>query len=310
MEVKIKPKILILRISFALIPLLILYFLFKNIISDWKEVKNYAVNTNYYLIMLSLLSFSLANSFMIWVWFQILKKFDIKVNFLTSLSIWSISSLGKYIPGKGWQFLGVMYLGEKLGINLEISGASSIMGQIITILTGVLIAFPLVEKYLNLWSLLILIPFILIFLYPPFLNRALLFLARKTGRKFYSFDIKIKEIIFFGLLYTLGWFIFGISFYFLIKSIEASWTFNIFYCTRIYIVSYLLGLFAIFVPGGIGVREGVMMILLKDTLPSYLASYISIIARIVVTIAELFLTLIGIYFLKRHNINIFKLKMR
>ncbi|RKY96922.1 MAG: hypothetical protein DRQ06_00155 [Candidatus Hydrothermota bacterium] len=296
-----KRKRLIRGLS-LLVPLVIFYFLFRNIARDWHELRHYAIDADYRLVFLSFVGFTLSNVYVIWVWTRILKKFSVSFDFATVFSIWTVSTLGKYIPGKGWQFLSIMLLGEKVGISLEVAGTTSILAQILMIVSGVIIAFPIALKYLNAVAFWAIVAAMLLILYPPILNRILLFIARKSGRKAVRVDISPPGVIAFAVLYALSWFLYGISFSLLVKSVGIGGSIVDLYLVRVYISSYLIGLFALFVPGGLGVREGIMAVLLSQTMDGNLASFLSVIARIVVTLSELSLTLVGFYILRRKKL--------
>ncbi len=295
----------VLRFIFFLIPIVIFYFLIRNIARDWNELRSYAINANYWIVFLSLLIFTLANLFVIWIWTSILRKFSVTFDFPTVFAIWTVSTLGKYIPGKGWQFLSIMLLGEKLGIGLEVVGTTSILAQLLMIIAGLFIAFPIVIDYLNspVFGVFVILLFLL--LYPPILNKILLYVSRKTGRKVVRIEMGIWQILLFTLLYAASWFLYGVAFSLLVKSVGLSQGVFSLFLTRVYISSYLLGLFAIFVPGGLGVREGVMAVLLSQIMDANVASFISVAARIVVTLSELSLTLIGFCILRKKKLLVF-----
>jgi hypothetical protein len=81
------------------------------------------------------------------------------------------------------------------------------------------------------------------------------------------------------------WIGFGLQFFFLLKSVGISS--NAFYCISIYPVSWVIGFIIVFLPSGIGIREGVMVILLSNFLTSPQAITISILSRIQMTLSEL-----------------------
>jgi len=294
-----------LKFLLLLIPVVIAYYLLKDIYRNWSLIKGYAVKTNYFYLLLSYLSFVVANLFMTGIWFILLKKLKAVINLPSAISIWAVSTLGKYIPGKGWQFVGIVYIAKKLGINYDVSITASLMGQILTIIAGLVISFSIIKTHVAPVFVTIFIAFSLIFIYPSFLNRVLDLLRKWTGKNIVHVNLTMKDTLLVTFLYLLGWLVFGLSFNLLLMSIIPGWSFNIIQSAKVYVSSYLVGLFAIFVPGGLGIREGVMAYLLAKSTPGYMASFISVLARLVVTAAELTLTAFGLVYLRQKGISVF-----
>ncbi len=171
--------------------------------------------------------------------------------------------MGRYIPGKLWMFAGFVYLLKKE--NLDHIQYSSVMVfvQIAVILSSLFLAILLYgSKYIPFYYSLPLIILLLILysmpsIYLPFLKKIL-------KREIYSPGIYDLILIFF--LSMVVWFVYGASLVFLVKSFGGR--INLIEGAGMFSLSYISGLLAIFTPGGLGVREGVMSIMLKQTMPS------------------------------------------
>jgi hypothetical protein len=99
------------------------------------------------------------------------------------------------------------------------------------------------------------------------------------------------------------WFFHGLSFSFLALSL-GDFSFRWFvYCLGIMPAAYLVGYLVWFSPGGWGIREGVMVILLKEFMPNYLAITVSLLSRLLFTIFEIvfFVIALKIKFSERKN---------
>ena len=97
--------------------------------------------------------------------------------------------------------------------------------------------------------------------------------------------------IFLG--YVICWIFYGLSFYFLLRSLGPTITFDIFQPIIIFVLAYQIGYLAFFAPGGIGVRE----LILTKGLTSFfgeVAIGISIVARIWNLIVEIISALIAL----------------
>jgi hypothetical protein len=88
------------------------------------------------------------------------------------------------------------------------------------------------------------------------------------------------------LWYLITWLSFGLSFYFFLKAIIVDFEFGPLFSAGTYIAAYNLAYIVIFSPGGLGVREGVISALLTPYFGGPVAASISLIHRVLVTLAE------------------------
>jgi hypothetical protein len=102
-----------------------------------------------------------------------------------------------------------------------------------------------------------------------------------------SLDITGKDVIIYILAYSVSWLLFGLAFLIFIKAMaEAS--FGMYpSLTGAFAFAFNIGFLALFVPGGIGVREGILVLLLSSLFPVPIATLIALLARIWATAAEL-----------------------
>jgi uncharacterized membrane protein YbhN (UPF0104 family) len=97
------------------------------------------------------------------------------------------------------------------------------------------------------------------------------------------------SIFFFGL-----WMAQIIGFYFLIAAIYPVQLSMLSVLTSAYCLSWITGFIVLFVPSGLGVREGVMTLLLSSILTTPLAIAMSFLSRIWFTLFEIVVFFIGL----------------
>jgi len=170
-----------------------------------------------------------------------------------------------------------------------------------------------IEQFFLLVSGLFYIPFILpvsyfvkLMLYSVFLLILSLVLPRvrlylnEIAKKYIKRSIvdrfSTSLILIFLLGYVLAWAIFGIGFYlFLISLIPLGWDF---YPMAVgsFAVSWVLGILSILTPGGLGVREGVLIAILQKWLDPTLALGVSIGSRLWLFLGEICFFLFALIF--------------
>jgi hypothetical protein len=181
------------------------------------------------------------------------------INFKLALKLFSFSQFGKYLPGKIWIILGRTQMAPAHGLNPLVITVSSSIEQFFLLASG-LFYIPFVLPVHYSWGLILYLAFfsILFLIFPRFR-----FYLDNYAKKYIKLSIvdrfSTSRIFIFLLGYILAWGIFGIGFYlFLISFLPLGWGF---YPMAVgsFAVSWVLGILSIFTPGGLGVREGILI---------------------------------------------------
>ncbi len=276
-------------------------YLIRGIVVNWQQVKDFHWQIGYLSLFMSFLFFAASQLFSVWVWLQLLKKFGYELSFGKLFVIWWISAMGRYLPGKVWQLAGLAIMGEREGIPAEVTTSASILTQVLAILAGFVISIPIVmaQKKESIYFLLITVVFLILMVYPPVFKRWINFIGKKIRGIEIRVHLNTLSLLEFILLYGFLWIGYGVGFGLFVRGITGA-NFTLDYIP-IYAFSYIVGLITVFVPGGFGVREGLMTAFLKDRFGEAVASAVAIVARIWVTIVELFFFLIAISMMARRK---------
>jgi uncharacterized membrane protein YbhN (UPF0104 family) len=97
-----------------------------------------------------------------------------------------------------------------------------------------------------------------------------------------------------------SWIAYGMAFWMLAKGIFGDTDLSVFQATGVFAAGYIVGLLALFAPGGVGVRELVFVALLAPVLGSGGALALSIAARLLLTATEAIAAL-GVLFVDRRK---------
>ena len=300
-----KTKKILIKSGQVIIILLIFYFLIKTLVSNWNQVKDFDWRFNYYLLTISVALQILTLLWLLKILKWILKKTGSSVSYRRLFKAWFISSLGKYLPGKVWQFLGMIFLLEKEGVPKKNTFSSVVLGQTLSVISGLLVGalFLGSDLYSQIFpknpALMILIivffmGILALFFYPKLLERIMNFGLRILKKDQILLDFKSKDIFFYFLFYSLAWFSFGLGFTVFVKAFTPA-SLGIYPgLTGAFAFSYNIGFLALFAPGGIGVREGILVLLLEAYFPAPVAILISILSRLWVSLVELLCFLIAL----------------
>jgi hypothetical protein len=128
-----------------------------------------------------------------------------------------------------------------------------------------------------------------ILIHPRILNYFIAIFLKIAKREPVKLNMTYYQLLKIISLYVANFMVFGIGFVLFINSIYPISFSNYLFITGTTAGAGLIGLFAIFVPAGLGVREGVMVFTLSLIIPPTFACIIALTSRIWLTLGEVFL---------------------
>ncbi len=287
------------RIITVVIILTIFYFLITNLINNWHKIPSGSLHFNLVNVFISMICLFLNFLIFVEAWRKIIHTLGNSITLANAFWIMSSSQLAKYVPGGIWFALGRIYLSKGDKLRPATIGISVIIETALTLLVGIILfLFSLFSAMRNsISNFLFVIPiaiFFTIILHPKVLNKLLNFGLRLLKSESIHLDASYFRILYLSLYFFGLWLAQILGFYFLINSIYSIQITKIFHLAGAYILSWMSGFVVIFAPGGLGVREGIMSLLLASFIPSPLAIAISFLSRVWITVFEIVVFLLGL----------------
>jgi len=213
---------------------------------------------------------------------------------LASFSAWSLSQISKYVPGKVMLPIVRVSLCERKGVPKGATVLAIYLELALMIATGAvvfLLCGPALSSSLEGMGLHPLIPVSLailgaIGLHPKFLNTAANFALRLAKKDPVKIDVPYREILLLGLLLMAGWLFHGLSAVACVKAIGIAPAAGLGTHTAFFALAWVLGFLSFLTPGGLGVREGVLALLLGTIYPLEIAIAVSLISRLAWSLGE------------------------
>lgn len=293
-----KKKVFVKILSWATV-FLILFFLFKSLIANWHRIKEYQFEINPYYLILSVLLFFAGAVIASEVWRFVLFKSGLESSRWKTFKIHFLSRFGVYVPGKIWFLLIRSRLSQKDSFSQKTIITTSILEAGISMIAPSILSLIFMGSYfldrayflittaiVILGSIILLRPKIFYFL----LNFGLKKIKKEPIPE--NYQLKSANLLVALILTFAYWIIWGVSFYFFVRSIVIVPLDKIFDLTGIYIVSSTVGALAIFVPYGLGIRESLQSYLLTRFFPWEIAVLVSFLTRIWIIANDLVLGLI------------------
>ena len=241
------------------------------------------------------------------VWWQFFMASGFPITFFDGVTATGLSVFGKYIPGKIWTLLGVAgYLNQRYQYPISELTIVTIKVQFCLLWSGLFLgAYGLfLIGGLHVWGIVILVLFTGLSL--SLFSNPVNHLAEKMVSWLLRKNLMIPRVTFVQLLKMLpglfiSWLVWVMAFHYLIQSMSEI---PVPISTGLgYPLSVALGIIAIFAPGGLGIREGVLVgYLTQAKVPLELATTVSVFARLWFLAGEIGIFFIG-FIIQKVSIN-------
>jgi glycosyltransferase 2 family protein len=250
-------------------------------------------------------------------WRATLRVWSESLPYATAARIWFVSNLGKYVPGKVWQIAAMGAMAQRSGVSATAAVGSSLVVNLVSIIAGfAVIAVTAAGKVGSAVGAqassvsgrsaeLAVIGIAIaggaaLLLAPVAVPRLAALAGRISGRGIAIPRVPARAIWLAAASTTASWLLYGLAFALFAHGISPRATGNATSYIAVYTGSYLAGYLALFAPGGVGVREAVLVLAMpRFGLASAAdAAVIAITSRLWLTILEI---LPGLLLLQRRR---------
>jgi len=291
---------------------LVVYFFRNQFIKNWEQLRNARFSLNYGFLVLSFVCILFSYLVITAMWRNGMNFLSTarKFSFTESIGMVNTTQLTKYIPGKVWGYAMQMALVDRS--SLPVSAVLYV--NILLALTNSFLALTVGGLYFCLSSLLItrsvaiIATAALILAYVFFLlfnGRFFTLLIRFSElilkRKIISYQIGRSEMARLQVLSLISTLAFGLS------AVLCSWGIGFRTSPQVawsvcagFLFSDTVGFLAFFVPGGIGVREGLFYLVLSEYGAGALALILPIAMRLMSMLVDALLGLLGLVYLRKY----------
>lgn len=284
------------RVAQAVAGAIILYVLVRNFLDNWHKVQDQPIqwDLHWEFIAASLIVTWAMYAVLIWGWRTVLEGWREWLRIVDAARIWTISSLGAYIPGKVWSIAGMAVMAQQRGVSGATAMGSAVVMQLIAIATGAslaaaLVASVLLDRLLDGWGSILAIGCAgctllgAIALTSPSVTRRIGFLLRRPDAIRPVDPTALAAAVMANLAAWAGY---GIALQLLalgtLHGVVLPWT----VATGAFAASYVIGFLAVLLPGGIGVREGILIVLLSPSIGFAPAAALAVASRIATTVTQ------------------------
>lgn len=280
--------------------LVVLAAIGRYLVREWDRLAARPWDVDWGLLTIGSALVVLAYSLFVLLWRHLVAKLGGSLSIVDAHRIWYIGNLARYVPGKVLQLAGLAYLARAKGIGSVLTVGSIVVAQLFVIAAGLILSLvTLPGSTVPLpggWpAALVAAGLLTVILLTPLFDHAHRLALRLAGRTEAHVRVPVRARVGLLLGYLAAWAVFGLGFALFVDAVSGGMGGSTSALMGICATGYLAGWLAVFVPGGLGVREGVYALLLAEVLPGPLAAAVAILSRLWLTAVELlvagFLTL-------------------
>jgi glycosyltransferase 2 family protein len=256
---------------------LVVYYVGAYVARNWSDITSYQWHINFPLLAASIVAHLLTFALQAQIWCVIMQGFGHQVPLRNAFKISYIASLARYIPGKLWPMVGMAVLAKRAKIDERESVASwaistmfavpaaFLVGALCLLLHSSELAAEISGKLGGSVYLIagLIFAISLLLLFAPNLTLSLYnWVLKLLKRPPVSFELTLKQGVTIYLGYAASWLAYGISFWLFMISILPDSHVPTIAAVGAFVNGYVIGYVALFTPGGFGVRELIVTLLL------------------------------------------------
>jgi hypothetical protein len=257
-------------------------FVGLTVYKNWTELQAYDWQADLRYILYAGLGYPLAYFPTIWCWHWIIGRVSGFSDARINTHIFSLTSLGRYVPGAIWHIAGRAYWYQEQNI----PGSQVVIGSVweaTVFVTSGLLMYTLVGwRQMGLVSLVILL---LVVLLPVALDRLLALTWRRLGLSPLPSMRPLDILTLYGLL-GIAWAGGGLLLWWVTNAIYPLEASAIPSVIGIWGLTGAIGIIAGFLVGGLGIREFTLSALLGQLIPMPVAIVVALAFRLVLTASE------------------------
>jgi hypothetical protein len=269
------------------------------IIREWDTLVAFPWQFKWEYLLGFALMHSLASGSLLLAWHLMMRRLAEQTDWRGDFSIYSLSLLARRLPTAIWYVGGRVYLyGQRKVPPVIVLGATGLEAALLGI-AGIICYFLLLPWYTYAegwpWQVL-LAPWVIVLailaLRPNLLIELVNWILRRLDRPLLDVSITRSSLTVWSLVYLSTWFLDGLGLYLVVAALLPSPP-PLPDVIGVSTVSALVALASLILPGGLGLKELTMSVLLSAWMPLSAAVTISIFYRIAQTVVEAFWAVVG-----------------
>jgi glycosyltransferase 2 family protein len=230
-------------------------------------------------------------------WHWILTGINGPTSAVGAARVFFVGQFAKYMPGKVFGYVVSVRMGKAMGVSTARMTSAWLSTLVIGLLTGAtvsLLAGPQVLGGSVAWLALAALPIVAVLIRPALVNQAAVLVARLRRRPPPATGMPGRTVRRALLTQLLSWLLGGAHLWLLAIAMGAPPAGSLLLCVGLFSLGAIAGIFAVFTPDGLGVREVILLGALGLVMPLPAAGVVALVSRLVVVLSELVTAALGL----------------
>ncbi len=278
---------------------------------NWGEVRSELGRLDAVTALVSLVLALLSPVCTMLGWRRILADLGSPLHVAPAGGIFYVGQLGKYLPGSVWSVLAQAEMGARLGIPRRRAAVAGVVVVGMSVLTGGFVGLPALPALLGhggdypWWLLVVVLLAGAVVMAPPVLNRLVTFGLRLIRRPALEHALSARAVLVAVFWFVAAWVVMGLAVWVVARSLAPAGTDG----TDLALVSVsgfalagVLGMVSFLIPAGVGVRDGILLLLLTGIVPQPVGIAIAVISRFETVLVDVLCAGFGWFWARRHRL--------
>jgi len=279
--------------------------------ANWQEVSGQLRKLSVPVVLGAFVLVALAPVLTLMGWRVLLEDLGTHLALPPASSVFLVGQLGKYLPGSVWTVVAQAEMGAKLAVPRRRMAVVGILSLGLAVLTGCLLGIPAVQPLLasrgdafSWWWVAIAVALGCVLLWPRLLNAVIARGLRLLRREPLEHDLSGRAVALASAWFVAAWVSTGLGTFVLARSMAPDAPLGplLVTCVGGFALASAAGMFSILVPAGVGVRDGVLALLLVTLMPLPAAAAVVVVARFFAVLADLLLAGFAWVWGRRHHL--------
>jgi hypothetical protein len=281
-------------------------FLGATVFRNQAELRAFDWDVRWDILVVSLVLHLGVLAWGVFIWSRVLHHFgSARLAYPRLLRIWAWSNITRYVPGGVWQFLTAAQMSRDAGLPAVLALTSMLVHVSVTLLAAAVAAALTLPygvaglEFAAPWLRAVVLAASVALVHPAVLNLALRAATRLMRREVLRWNARWRDGILLLGMSLVSWVVYGGAYSLFVGSLVPLPPGAFVPLIAVNALAFTAGYLVVLAPGGVGVREAAMAVLLTPVLPIGVAAIVSVAARLWSIAAELALALGATLFIVR-----------
>ncbi len=270
-----------------------------SLLKSWRQVDLSSFSLDARYLFASLVPHAVGMALAALGWGLIVRRLDPASSLLKSAKIYYYTNVPKNLPGTVWYIFGRVYLHEKEGVTKTIATVAVVLETVVIFLASALVymvclIFQPGSSVVDWRYILLLFLAGATLLHPTVFNKAVSYVIQRLGQpSAASIRLRFRDIGLWLALYVVVIGIGGGALFLLVNAVYPAPVGTFLLITRAWAISVILSSLVFWLPGHLGIRDGILVMALSSFLPISAALVIALVWRVWMALDELVWALVA-----------------